>query len=104
MDDIPLTERFPGLQPGKKPGGLGSVNGFGTTLLGHRDHDPETDTYVVTHALTALFIPVFALGAYRVASAGGVGCPSPPSRKRNSAPQPTSTWTPCIASSTTAGP
>lgn len=68
-----LTDRFPTLQPGRKPGSLGAVNGFGTTLLGSRDADPETGTYVTTHWATALFVPVFALGAYRVARADGGG-------------------------------
>jgi tetratricopeptide (TPR) repeat protein len=65
----PLMDRFPNLQPGKTPGNLGSVNGFGTTVIGRRDFDVETGTYVVTHVVTALFIPIWALGAYRVAEA-----------------------------------
>ena len=69
----PLTDRFPNLQPGKRPGNLGSVNGFGTTVIGRRDFDVETGTYVVTHVVTALFIPIWALGAYRVAEAPGGG-------------------------------
>jgi hypothetical protein len=72
-ESFPLTDRFPRLQPGKRPGGLGAVNGFGTTLIGRRDADPETGTYVVTHVATALFVPVWALGAYRVATAEGGG-------------------------------
>ena len=71
MDDY-LAKKFPELQSGKKPG-LGSVNGIGTTLVGERDHDSETGTYVTTHCVCILFIPVFALGAYRVASAPGGG-------------------------------
>lgn len=76
MRDIPLSERFPDLDPGKRPGALGSVNGFGTTLMGSRDADPETGTYVITHVVTALFVPLFALAAYRVAQAqhGGWFC------------------------------
>ena len=58
----PLTDRFPNLQPGKTPGNLGSVNGFGTTVIGRRDFDVETGTYVVTHVVTALFIPVWRSG------------------------------------------
>ncbi|MDB5313975.1 MAG: hypothetical protein JWO38_8177 [Gemmataceae bacterium] len=73
MEDTPLTARFPDLQPGRKPSSLGATNGFGTTLIGNRGHDPETDTYVATHWFTALFIPVIALGAYRVANAQGGG-------------------------------
>jgi tetratricopeptide (TPR) repeat protein len=66
MDDNPLTEKFPDLQPGRVPT-LGNVLGFGTALAGRRDYDPETGTYVTTHCVTALFIPLFSIGAYRVA-------------------------------------
>src|SRR5438067_7799577 len=71
-----LRERFPDLQFGRKPGNLGSVNGFGTALHGRRDYDPETGTYVLTHWVTALFVPLVAIGAYRVADApsGGWYC------------------------------
>lgn len=71
MDDF-LARKFPGLEPGRKPS-LGSVNGFGATLVGQRDHDPETGTYVTTQCVSLLFIPVFAIGAYRVAAAPGGG-------------------------------
>jgi tetratricopeptide (TPR) repeat protein len=73
MSDNPFADRFPELQPGRRPGGLGVVNGFGTRLMGHRDFDAETGTYVVTHVLVLLFIPVCGLGAYRVAQAPGGG-------------------------------
>ena len=63
MSDTPLHDRFPDLQPVRKPGSLGSLNGFGTTLVGRRDHDPDTGTYVTPHCVSALFIPVAALGA-----------------------------------------
>lgn len=71
MDDA-LSKKFPTLQIGRKPS-LGSVNGFGTTLVGQRDHDAETGTYVTTHCVTLLFIPVIPIGAYRVAVAPGGG-------------------------------
>ena len=67
MDTPTWEERFPDLQPGKKPSGLGSVNGIGTTLIGNRDYDGEAGTYVVTHAVS-LLVPIFALAAYRVAN------------------------------------
>ncbi|VTR92417.1 hypothetical protein : Uncharacterized protein OS=Cystobacter violaceus Cb vi76 GN=Q664_07235 PE=4 SV=1 [Gemmata massiliana] len=73
MRDDPLKERFPDLQPGKRPGSLSTVNGFGMGLVGRRDDDPETGTYVVTHVFRALFIPILAVGAYRVADAQGGG-------------------------------
>ncbi|HEX4613774.1 MAG TPA: hypothetical protein VH092_36675, partial [Urbifossiella sp.] len=76
MSDNPFAARFPDLTPGKRPSALGSVNGFGTSLIGHRDPDAETGTYVVTHVVTALFIPILALAAYRVAPSpyGGWYC------------------------------
>jgi tetratricopeptide (TPR) repeat protein len=70
-----LQQKFPDLQIGRKPG-LGSFNGLGMTLIGRRDYDHETGTYVATHCFTFLFIPIIALGAYRVADAptGGWYC------------------------------
>ena len=72
MDDKALTERFPDLQPGRQPS-LGNVYGIGSTLVGRRDFDPETGTYVKTNALAVFFIPLFSIGAYRVADAPGGG-------------------------------
>src|SRR5262245_23475837 len=72
MDDTPLSEKFPDLRPGLKAS-VGNVYGFGTTLAGQRDFDPVCGPYVTTHCVTALFIPLFAVGAYRVANAPGGG-------------------------------
>ena len=72
MADDPLTERFPEMQPGRKPA-LGNVYGIGTTLIGRRDYDVETGSYVGTHCVTVFFIPLFAIGAYRVVDAPGGG-------------------------------
>ncbi len=66
-------ERFPEMQPITSPPGLSTINGFGTTAYGARDHDPDTGTYVKTVWFVALFIPVFPLGAYRVADAPSGG-------------------------------
>jgi hypothetical protein len=71
VDDF-LTTKFPDMVPGRRPS-LGSVNGCGTTLVGQRDHDAETGTYVATHCICIIFIPIIPLGAYRVASATGGG-------------------------------
>ena len=57
------------MRPIKNPPSLYTVNGFGATVCGNRDADIETGTYVKTYCLCALFIPVVALGAYRVADA-----------------------------------
>ena len=50
---------------------LGSINGFGFTLYGRSDYDPETQSYATTHYFIALFLPIFPLGRYRVINAGG---------------------------------
>ena len=71
MTEVDLTDRFPDLKPIKSAPSMFSVNGFGLSTYGARDNDAETGTYVKTHCLTALFIPLFALGAYRVAKAPG---------------------------------
>jgi hypothetical protein len=52
-----------------KNGGLflGTLNGFGATLLGGSEKDPEDGTSIATHAVVALFvIPLLPLGAYVV--------------------------------------
>ncbi len=55
------------------PPSLSTVNGIGTTLLGHRDDDPVTGTYVATQYFVVLFVPLFPLTSYRVrpAATGG---------------------------------
>ncbi len=68
-----LSSRFPNLRPIRSAPSLSTVNGIGCTVYGSRDHDPETGTYVKTHWFTFFFIPVFALGAYRVANAPSGG-------------------------------
>src|SRR5262245_56362415 len=73
MSEINLNERFPDLRPLNGPPSLGMVNGIGLTVYGRRDHDPVTDTYVKTRYFCVLFIPVLALGAYRVLDAVGGG-------------------------------
>jgi len=72
-EEIDLQERFPDLKPIKRPPSLGRLNGFGFGMYGHRDDDPETGTYVSTLAFSALWIPLLALSAYRVAAAEGGG-------------------------------
>lgn len=68
-----LAQRFPKLKAIKSAPTLFRVNGFGMGMAGRRDFDAETGTYLKTHCLTALFIPVFALGAYRVADSADGG-------------------------------
>ncbi len=64
-----LSSRFPQMQPIRSAPSLSTVNGIGCVVYGRRDVDPETGTYVKTHCFTVLFVPVFTLGAYRVADA-----------------------------------
>ncbi|OWK46845.1 tetratricopeptide repeat protein [Fimbriiglobus ruber] len=64
-----LRRRFPDMTPIQSAPGLSSINGIGTTIVGQRDHDAETGTYVKTHCFCVLFVPLIALGAYRVADA-----------------------------------
>ena len=66
---IRWQEKFPDMKPINSAPGLGSINGFGMTVYGERDRDAETGTYVTTHCLILLFVPVFCVGAYRVANA-----------------------------------
>jgi predicted Zn-dependent protease len=66
-------DRFPEMRPVRNIPPLTRVNGIGTTLIGGRDHDAETQTYVKTLAFTVLFLPVLAVGAYRVADAPNGG-------------------------------
>jgi tetratricopeptide (TPR) repeat protein len=50
---------------------LGTVNGFGATLLGLAEDEPD-GTRISLHCLVALFrVPVFPLGAYLVQPTGG---------------------------------
>ena len=64
-----LEQRFPKLRPIRSAPPLSTVNGIGCMLIGARDHDPETATYVKTHCFCVVFIPLLSLGAYRVADA-----------------------------------
>jgi hypothetical protein len=64
-----LREKFPHLRPVIRAPVLWTVNGIGLTMYGKRDVDTETGTYVKTHCFCFLFVPLLALGAYRVADA-----------------------------------
>jgi hypothetical protein len=66
VNDTPL---HPELRPAKPPT-LFTINGVGLTIYGNRDHDPRDGSYVTTHFLTLVFLPVLALSAYRVVDAG----------------------------------
>jgi hypothetical protein len=68
-----LEERFPDMKPITAVPPLGLVYGIGTTVYGGRDHDAQTGTYVKTHCFCLLFVPILAIGAYRVADAPNGG-------------------------------
>lgn len=68
-----LQKRFPDLQPIRHPPSLQTINGIGTGIYGRRDFDAESNSYVKTQCLCFAFIPLVALGSYRVVSAGGDG-------------------------------
>lgn len=74
-EDEPLSlhDRFPWMRPIDQVPTLFRVLGTGTTMIGRRDHHAETNTYVSTHCFTLLFVPLLALGTYRVqdSPAGG---------------------------------
>lgn len=61
------------MKPLQNPPGLFTLNGFGLGMYGKRAADPETGTYIKTRCICAVFIPVLALDAFRVADAGGGG-------------------------------
>jgi hypothetical protein len=50
---------------------LSTVNGIGFRLYGQSDIDHQTGSYAATHYFTVLYFPIFPVGRYRVASAGG---------------------------------
>jgi hypothetical protein len=50
---------------------LTTINGFGFTLYGHSDFDPQTQSYSTTHYFVALFLPIFPIARYRVINVGG---------------------------------
>jgi tetratricopeptide (TPR) repeat protein len=64
-----LRAKFPELRPLKRVPPLMRVNGIGVGMYGRRDADSETGTYVKTHCICLVFVPILALGAYRVADA-----------------------------------
>ena len=65
-ESIDIKDIFPEIKEIKSPPAMGTLNGFGFSCYGRRDYHPETNTYVITHVICALFIPIISLGAYRV--------------------------------------
>ncbi len=71
--DPKMALMFPDMKPIKFMPFLGRINGFGFSLVGKRDFNEQTGTYLKSHVITLLFIPIFSLGAYRVADAENGG-------------------------------
>jgi predicted negative regulator of RcsB-dependent stress response len=69
MSPIDLNAKFPELRPIRSVPRLWSVNGCGLLFHGRRDSDEETGSYIQSHCVCLLGIPILALGAYRVAEA-----------------------------------
>ena len=73
MSEIDYAQKFPTMRPVDSVPTLSTTEGFGLKLMGHRDYDEETRSYVKTHVFRFLFLPVLGIGAYRVqdGQAGG---------------------------------
>ncbi|WP_224243455.1 hypothetical protein [Hyalangium gracile] len=70
--DSLLAQRRLFVRPIKSNPWLGTVNGFGATLLGSAEPDSHDGTHIATHYVVALFaIPLLPLGAYVVRPAEG---------------------------------
>jgi hypothetical protein len=54
------------MRPVRSAPWLFNVHGVGCGLYNERDRDPPTGTVVKTHCLCLIFVPILALGAYRV--------------------------------------
>jgi hypothetical protein len=64
--EIYFRTKYPEMRPVRSAPWLFNVHGIGAGFYGERDRDPATGTYVKTHCLCFMFVPVLALGAYRV--------------------------------------
>lgn len=64
-----LERRYPGFRRVRSAPSLMTLNGFGLSLYGRNDADPELGTYVKTRFVTALFVPVFPWDAWCVTKA-----------------------------------
>jgi len=69
---VDLAQKFPELRAAKAPSLL-TFNGIGTRLVGRRDADEETGTYLKTQCFAILFLPILWLRAFRVKDAPGRG-------------------------------
>jgi len=66
----PEPELFADMAPVSKAPSLFTINGIGFKLYGNSDHDPETGSYLCTHYLVLLFVPLLPTGRFRVIQDG----------------------------------
>jgi hypothetical protein len=64
--ELYFRTKYPEMRPVRSAPWLFTVHGIGAGLYNERDRDPATGTFVKTHCLSIMFVPVLALGAYRV--------------------------------------
>lgn len=67
---IDINKIHPDLEPVGSAPSLFSFYGFGTGLYGNRDYSPESKSSIKTLYLTALYLPIIPLRAYRVIKEG----------------------------------
>src|SRR4051812_32587878 len=68
-----LRQKFPKLNRKCRVPSLSTAYGIGPRFVGQRDFDRETSSWVTTQYFCVLFVPIFAMAAYRVASSPGQG-------------------------------
>src|SRR6185436_523632 len=68
-----FRQKFPKMKRNFRMPSLTTFNGIGPRFVGQRDFDGETGSWVVTQYFCVLFIPIFAMASYRVASNRGEG-------------------------------
>lgn len=68
-----LRRKFPKMNRKFRSPSLTTFNGIGPRFVGERDFDHETSSWVTTQYFCVLFVPIFAMAAYRVASSQGGG-------------------------------
>lgn len=61
-----FRQKFPDMEAISGPPTMFTFNGFGTGVYGRRDFDASTNSYIKTLCICFLFVPIFALRAYRV--------------------------------------
>ena len=61
-----LHQKFPDLEPISDVPSLWEWGALGVGMWGRRDFDPDTVSYTKTQCITLMFLPVFAVEAYRV--------------------------------------